>query len=156
MGMAATARIALSAALAVCVAGCGWPKDPRHTTNRVEGGVVRVGVTDNAPYVRLQPGGASGIEPDIARLIAADAHARIDWIPAAEGVLLNELKEGQLDLALVGATQQNPWVKELGAPKPYGKLGREGHLILAPPGENAWLLRIDRVIHDHKDMLQAR
>jgi hypothetical protein len=155
MGMQAVQKM-LGVVLALGLCGCSLPRDPDQTLERVEGGTMRVGVTHNPPFVRLGAGEPQGLEPDMVRALAAELNARVQWVPGAEGVLLKALKSQQIDLAAVGATAKNPWVRELGAPSPYGAAGSEKHLLLAPPGENAWLLRLDRFIAAHKAQYQAR
>lgn len=47
------AALALVAA-SVLLGGCDWPRDAAGTLNEVRGGTLRVGVTDNPPWVVLQ------------------------------------------------------------------------------------------------------
>jgi polar amino acid transport system substrate-binding protein len=148
----------LIAALAVAggLGGCDWPRDPGGTTGRVEGKVLRVGVSDNPPFVSTAGGQVSGIEADLVRAIAADLHAQVAWSHGSEGPLMKALKDGKLDLVAAGVTQDNVWSKELGRPKPYAQLGGEKHMLLTPPGENGFLLRLDQITHAHQAELQAR
>src|SRR4051812_33083723 len=122
MGMLPRRAVA-SGLIAMTVAGCGWPKDPDRTLERVQGGVMHVGVTENPPFLHLTGGEPTGLEADLVRAIAAEVHARVQWAPGAENVILKSLKDGRLDLAAVGATAKDPWARELGAPKPYGVHG---------------------------------
>ncbi len=39
---------------AIAASGCQYPRDPDGTLNRVEGGVMRVGVTEADPWVALE------------------------------------------------------------------------------------------------------
>lgn len=105
---------------AVAAAGCQYPRDPDGTLNRVEGGVMRVGVTEADPWVSLEgdrPVG--GAEVELARRFARELGARIEWIQGSEEELVDAAKEGQVDLILGGLTSKSRWKKDVAFTRPY-------------------------------------
>ena len=142
-------------ALAALLAGCGWPRDPEHTTERVSGKVLRAGVSENPPWIRIQGGEVSGIDAELIRAVAADAGARVAWRPGGESALMKDLKEGRLDVVAGGITSQSPWVKEMGAPRAYATVAGEKHLVLAPPGENGWIMKLEAAAHAHHSEIET-
>lgn len=112
--------IALLALLASAAAGCQYPRDPDGTLNRVEGGVMRVGVTEADPWVLMdgdEPSG--GAEVELARRFARDVGARIHWVHGSEEELVDAAKEGQVDLILAGLTSKSRWKKDVAFTRPY-------------------------------------
>jgi polar amino acid transport system substrate-binding protein len=114
-------RIAFALLMAaLAAAGCQYPRDPDGTLNRVEGGVMRVGVTESDPWVLLdgdEPTG--GAEVELARRFARDLRARIDWVHGSEEELVDAAKEGQVDLILAGLTTKSRWKKDVAFTRPY-------------------------------------
>jgi polar amino acid transport system substrate-binding protein len=105
---------------AIAVAGCQYPRDPDGTLNRVEGGVMRVGVVETDPWVLLdgdEPEG--GAEVVLARRFAGDLGARIEWVQGSEEELVDAAKEGQVDLILAGLTNKSRWKKDVAFTRPY-------------------------------------
>jgi polar amino acid transport system substrate-binding protein len=105
---------------AIAVAGCQYPRDPDGTLNRVEGGVMRVGVSEADPWVVLdgdEPAG--GAEVELARRFARDLGARIEWVQGSEEELVDAAKEGQVDLILAGLTSKSRWKKDVAFTRPY-------------------------------------
>jgi polar amino acid transport system substrate-binding protein len=106
--------------VAIAVAGCQYPRDPDGTLNRVEDGVMRVGVTEADPWVVLEgdrPVG--GAEVELARRFARDVGARIEWVQGSEEELVDAAKEGQIDLILGGLTSKSRWKKDVAFTRPY-------------------------------------
>ena len=146
-------RFLLITALAAGLAGCGLPRDPEQASERIEGKVLRAGVSENPPWIRFEGAAVTGVEADLIRTIAADVGARVEWRRGGESALMKSLKENQLDLVAGGVTTQSPWSRELGATQPYLDFAGEKHLVLAPPGENRWITRIDRVVQAHRQQI---
>jgi polar amino acid transport system substrate-binding protein len=119
-------------AAAIVAAGCQYPRDPDGTLNRVEGGVMRVGVTESDPWVLLdgdEPAG--GVEVELARRFARDLGARIEWVQGSEEELVDAAKEGQVDLILAGLTTKSRWKKDVAFTRPYVE---SRSLVGAPAG----------------------
>jgi polar amino acid transport system substrate-binding protein len=120
--------------LAAIVAGCQYPRDPDGTLNRVEGGVMRVGVTAADPWVLLdgdEPVG--GAEVELARRFARDVGARIAWVQGSEEELVDAAKEGQVDLIVGGLTSKSRWKKDVAFTRPYVEARA---VVGIPPGES--------------------
>lgn len=131
-------------------AGCTrYPADPEHTTDRVRGGVMRVGVIHDPPFTSLrdapQPRGS---EVRMVRALAQSLDARVDWSEGGEDELLDELQHFRLDLVIGGVTPQSPWREHVALSLPYFAHNREGWLVervaALPPGENRWQMRVER------------
>jgi polar amino acid transport system substrate-binding protein len=106
--------------VAIAATGCQYPRDPDGTLNRVEGGVMRVGVTEADPWVMLEgdrPVG--GAEVELARRFARDVGARIEWVQGSEEELVQAAKEGQVDLIVGGWTNKSRWKKDVAFTRPY-------------------------------------
>jgi polar amino acid transport system substrate-binding protein len=142
--------------LLVAVA-CGLPRDPDGTLDRVRGGVVRVGIAQSPPWVIVTPGGAEGVEATLAKAIADSLGASIEWIRKSESELLTDLEERKLDLVLAGLTDDSPWKTKVALTKPvYEDPGtKKKHVMAAPPGENAWLVFVERQLRHHEPTIPA-
>jgi polar amino acid transport system substrate-binding protein len=105
---------------AIAVAGCQYPRDPDGTLNRVEGGVMRVGVTEADLWVVLEDDRpVGGAEVELARRFARELGARIEWVQGSEEELVEAAKEGQVDLILAGLTSKSRWKKDVAFTRPY-------------------------------------
>jgi polar amino acid transport system substrate-binding protein len=106
--------------VAIVATGCQYPRDPDGTLNRVDGGVMRVGVTEADPWVLLEGDRpAGGAEVELARRFARDVGARIEWVQASEEELVEAAKEGQVDLIVGGLTNKSRWKKDVAFTRPY-------------------------------------
>lgn len=114
----ALAIVALAAVLAPV--GCQYPRDPDGTLNRIQGGTLRVGVSESDPWVRMrgdQPSG--GVEVRLVRAFARELSAQVEWVEGSEEELVNALKEGSLDLVVAGLTSKSRWKKDVAFTRPY-------------------------------------
>jgi polar amino acid transport system substrate-binding protein len=119
---------------ALAAAGCQYPRDPDGTLNRVEGGVMRVGVTEVDPWVELEGDRAvGGAEVELARRFARELGARIVWIQGSEEELVDAAKEGQVDLILAGLTNKSRWEKDVAFTRPYTETRS---VVGTPPGRS--------------------
>jgi polar amino acid transport system substrate-binding protein len=101
--------------MAAALAGCDYPRDADGTLERVRGGVLRVGLTERAPFV----GPDGGIEPALIAAFARELDAKVQWLPAAESDLAHALDKRHIDVAIGGFTRDLAW-KSRGAPtRPY-------------------------------------
>lgn len=142
--------------LALACSGCDLPKDPDGTTARVQGHVLRAGVSENPPWVRFDGDQVEGVEADIVRGVAGQMHAQVQWVRGGEGPLFKQLKQNQLDIVAAGLSDASPWSKELGVTKPYAKAAGEKHMLVTAAGENRWLLTLDRYLQAHKDEIDRQ
>ncbi|GAB3537045.1 transporter substrate-binding domain-containing protein [Arthrobacter tecti] len=144
----------LAALLLLTLSGCGTaiPQDPEGTLEKVSGGTLRVGVSENAEWVQLPPtGDPRGIEPALVEEFADTLDAAIEWVPGAEHELADDLFHGELDMAIGGFGADTPWTKEAGITRPYTETTDERgktvkHVMLVPLGENAFLLELDQFL----------
>lgn len=143
-------RIALPLLL-MAIAGCELPRDPEGTLERVHGGTMRAGVVPNPPWVVVEAGRVRGVEPALVREFARSLDARIEWVAGTESELLQRLETGELDLVAGGLTRSNPWGSRVGLTRPYpapaGDGSGERRVLAIPPGENGWLVRLERFLH---------
>jgi len=125
-------RVAALLALAL-LAGCSYPADPDGTLERVEGGVLRAGVS---------PSPRSRAEVALIESFARRLDARVVWVRDGEEHLVERLEKGELDVAVGGLTKTSPWSAHAALTRPY-----DGeHVMAAPLGENAWLVRLERFL----------
>jgi polar amino acid transport system substrate-binding protein len=111
--------VAVLGAVAV-LSGCELPRDPEGTLDRVRGATMRVGVTENDPWVQLADrDDPQGVEPTLVRRFATRLNARVEWVEGSEEELIGALKEGQLDLVVGGLTRNSPWKTEAALTRPY-------------------------------------
>jgi ABC-type amino acid transport substrate-binding protein len=128
--------------------GCA-PADPEGTTDRIRAShVMRVGASENRPWIWFEQDQARGPEADMLNNFAASLGAQIRWTHGAESPLLKHLKERRLDVVAGGFTGDTPWKSDLGMTRPYagGGLIAPGHVLLTAPGENGFLLRLDQFL----------
>jgi polar amino acid transport system substrate-binding protein len=118
---------------AAALAGCQYPRDVEGTLDRVEGGTMRVGVSDNEPWVNLDGPEPSGVEPEIIRRFADSIGAEVHWVQGDSEELVEALEGGQLDVVVAGITRTSEYRRKVGLTRPYV----DTELLLAhPPGED--------------------
>jgi ABC-type amino acid transport substrate-binding protein len=140
----------LIAGLALLWLGCDLPRDPEGTFTRVEGGTMRVGISENPPWVLIQNGEPSGIEVQLMRKFAQLLEAGIEWRLDSETRLMNALQMGKLDVVVGGLKESTPWSSHVGMTRPYVMMGGEAHVMVVRQGENRWLLALDKFLHGYK------
>lgn len=127
------ALIALVVIAALPLCACRMPDDTEGTLDRVDGGVMRVGVTENDPWVELDGQGspAGGVEVELARRFARDLDAHIQWVDGSEEELVDAMHEGSLDLVVGGLTSKSRWKKDVAFTRPYVETRT---VVGVPPG----------------------
>ena len=149
---------ALSVAVATVLGATGCasiPADPEGTLERASGGVLRVGMSAQAPWTALEDGERSGVEVRLVEDFAAGIDADIEWLDGGEESLMQALELGQLDVVVGGLTEASPWIDHAALTRPYvevtGPSGSpEGHVMAARIGENALLVALERHLHEHE------
>lgn len=148
-------RLGALAMVALLLTGCAarFPADPEGTLERVQGGVLRVGVTENAPWVDLSGGGEpSGTEPTLVLEFAERLDADVEWTAGSEATLAEALESGELDLVIGGFLEDTPWAEHGAVTRPYVDAGTgEGtdrHVMLTPMGENAFLVALESFLDE--------
>jgi hypothetical protein len=147
----------------VLATGCDLPRDPEGTLERVRGGVLRVGVMHEPPWTRVGHDGRSftGIEVGLARELAARFNAKIQWRRGGESRLMEALSNFDLDLVIGGLRESSAWKPHVALTRPYFEINAAdgataAHVLAAPPGENGWLLAIDRFLQQERPQIARR
>lgn len=146
LGLRPSAR-AIPAMVLVLATGCGLPLDSEGTLERVRGGTMRVGVVHHPPWVDVRgKGGLKGSEVDLVRRLADEFGAQVEWSIGGESELMHELQRHRLDLVIGGIPEQSVWKARIGRSRPHDHDGAQAIILACPPGENGWLLQLDRWI----------
>lgn len=156
--MVRTRRAAYAAASVLTVlalVGCGpIPADVDGTTDRISGGVLRVGVTANPPWTELTADAPAGSEVDLIEEFAREQGAEIAWTEGAESALADGLHAGTLDIAVGGFTDDTPFADKAAVTDVYTETatatgGTEKHVMLTRAGENRLLMTLEVFLRAH-------
>jgi ABC-type amino acid transport substrate-binding protein len=128
--------------LALVVSGCGLPHDVDGTLDRVRGGVLRAGATDNPPWTEVAGERFAGAEVELVERFAADLGARVEWRRGSESALMTALGGGELDLVVGGLEERSPWVEQASLTHPYA----DGRVWAVPLGENGWQVEVEEFL----------
>ncbi|CEA09859.1 Membrane-bound lytic murein transglycosylase F [Arthrobacter saudimassiliensis] len=142
------------ALLGVLMLTACMPRDPDETLDRVRGGELRVGISHNPPFTSIAGDEPTGSEVDLVLRFAEQLGAEVAWHAAGEEALMDQLKEGQLDLVIGGLSEQSPWTDKAALSAPYGTStgadGKERKMVMAAAlGENAFLMELEAFLADH-------
>jgi polar amino acid transport system substrate-binding protein len=117
---------------AAILAGCQYPRDVEGTLDRVEGGTLRVGASENEPWVNLKTSPPGGVEPEIVSRFAKTIDAEVRWVRGDSEELVEALANGQLDIVIAGIDRKSEHQRKAALTRPYV----DTELLLAhPPGE---------------------
>ncbi|MDQ3914579.1 MAG: transporter substrate-binding domain-containing protein [Actinomycetota bacterium] len=105
--------------VALAAASCGLPNDPEGTLDRVAGGTMRVGVTENPPWVVLGNAEPRGVEVEIVELFARELGAEVEWHEGSAEELAAALEVRELDLLAGGITSTSGLAAHAGLTHPY-------------------------------------
>ena len=147
----AVAVVALLAVLTAFLAGCGspFPKDTDGRLDRITGGTLRVGVSENPPWTEVgDDDSVTGREVDLLTGFAHEYDATVEWTPGAESELIMAMARGDLDIVVGGLTADSPWEKEVALTRAYAQEvtpdGDTEEMVMATPlGENALLVALE-------------
>lgn len=146
--------LAASVILLAALTACGpFPVDTDGTVDRARGGELRVGVTENAPWVELDGSAPSGTEVDLIEAFAERLGADVEWMPGSEAVLVDALRAGELDLAIGGFTDDTPWSEDAAPTDVYAEVANdrgvtEKHIMLTRAGENRLLVELETFLRE--------
>jgi ABC-type amino acid transport substrate-binding protein len=129
---------------------CGLPHDSEHTLERVQGHEIRIGAAERSPWVRFDDDTIGGIEPALAKELARSLGARPVFRRGSEGELLEALRHYELDVVVAGLRDDTPWKGRVALTTPY-YADSVKHVLATPPGENAWLVHVERFLLEHAD-----
>ena len=127
-------------------AGCGMPRDPDGSFQRVQSGTLRAGFTENAPWASLKDTGPGGIEVALVEAFAREVNAQVVWTRDSEADLIEALQGGRLDIVVGGLRESTPWKSQISLTRPYAATGGEGRVMAVRQGENRWLLEVDKFL----------
>lgn len=149
------AGLALVSVLSLCGCGLTIPSDPSGTLDAVRGGVLRAGVSPNAPFVDVtgvdaEPTGTepTGTEVEAIEAFADHLDADVEWTIGSEEELVRDLEDGELDLVAGGLTDETPWSDKAGVTRSYDDVTDDDGsvlklVMLAPMGENAFISELE-------------
>lgn len=129
--------------------------------DRIRGGVIRAGVTEQPPWTRFSGSDVQGVEAELLQQLAVELDARIQWTRASESELFELLDERKLDVVIGGVIRSTPWSHRAGLTQPYAEhrdpdtAKTEQHVWAAAPGENRWLFALDRFLQERREQAQA-
>jgi len=109
---------------------CNIPRDPEGTLQRVTGGTLRVGITENDPWVIIE-GEPTGVEVTLVEGFAKTLSADIEWVEGTEAELIGALERRELDLVIGGFTSNSPWAQKVAITAHY----HEVLVVVAVPRE---------------------
>ena len=110
--------IVLSGLLGAC--GEDFPRDPEETSARVRRSrVMRVGITEHAPWSVRHPDGARGPEAELVRRFAQSLDVRVDFRFGQQEALLAALEEFELDLVAGGLREDTRFSEQVGLTRPW-------------------------------------
>jgi ABC-type amino acid transport substrate-binding protein len=145
-------RTIATALLSFLSAACNIPKDPEGTSERIASThELRVGITDNPPWVSATQGEPAGIEAELVRKFAESVQADVLWTTGSESMLVEALKRRELDVVIGGFEKRTQWSSQAGITQPFAE-DAEGkkHVFLAAPGENGFILKLDRFLTERE------
>lgn len=140
-------RVLIALAALLVAPGC-VPRDPERTSDEVRARGLRVGVVPQPPWACVAADGTPrGAEVELARRLADALGVATHWVVGGETELMAGLERFELDLVVGGVTEDSPYAESIGFTRPYftDERGR-AHVFAAPPGENAWVMRLERFL----------
>ncbi|MBW3534006.1 MAG: ABC transporter substrate-binding protein, partial [Gemmatimonadetes bacterium] len=133
--------------LLVATSACGpFPRDPEGTLEEVEGQLMRVGAAESPPTLRRSGDGAAGPEAELVESFARSLGARVEWSWIGTEEALHRLERFDLHLVAGGLTRGTPWKAHVGLSRPWRGQGDTARVLAVPPGENRFLVALDRHI----------
>ena len=159
------AALVVAVLLAVGAAGCGIPRDPEGTLDRVRGGTLRAGITASEPWTTLEGGRPGGVEVELVEQFAHELGAKVEWVDGSEAELIGALEVRELDLVVGGLTADTPWQSKAAITRSYATT----RVVVAvpasqpPPGDIAGLrVAVEagsdaaRILEDKTDAVPVR
>ena len=123
-----------------------YPRDPEGTLEEVRGHVLRVGAVESPQLLVRRGDAAAGPEAELVEAFARSIDARVEWrwMPPEEA--LERLERFELHLAAAGLKSSTPWSGRVGLSRPWRGSGDSARVLAVPPGENGFLVVLDRFI----------
>lgn len=151
------------------VSGCDLPTDPEGTFDSVKAGTLKVGFIEDSPWVTRSAAAPQGIEAELVRRLARQLNVKIEWVSGGDSRLMDALQNFELDLIIGGVLESTAWGTHVGLTRPWYRepraQSRPGiarnhtstvkHVWAVPPGENEWLLEVERFLQTQSDDIPA-
>ncbi|RNI21772.1 transporter substrate-binding domain-containing protein [Rufibacter latericius] len=135
--------------------GCqDFPKDPEKTLEQVTNGTLKVGYSENPPWVVKGPQGPTGIEADLVKAFAKSLNATIEWQNDTEQNLMERLEKNELHLVMAGVTDDTPWKQKISFTRPFAEVAKKKHVLCVIKGENAFTVKLEKFLHQQQAYLQ--
>ena len=135
------------------LAGCDrFPRDSAGALERIERErVVRVGVVEHPPWVRLDGPRPAGLEPQLVEGWAAGLGARVEYRAGDLDALAKALHRRELDVLVAGLEAKTPYAAKTALSQAYVTVtgpdgAKEKHVMAVTQGESALLLSLDRFL----------
>lgn len=132
------------------MSGGAFPKDPGNTLQRVENGILRVGISNNPPFTNVSNNNYSGIEVEIVRMYTNSKNAEIEWKTDSLQDLVTEMKNSNLDIIIAGLDRDSFIRKELAITIPY----HDKKVIAVQRGENAFITDFEIFLKNNSDNIE--
>ena len=140
--------------LSLSILACDLPRDADGTLERVRGGVLRAGYSENPPWVS----DTAGVERRLIHELANVLGTRVEWVENSESELIEDLHDRKLDLAVGGLTADGTWITRAAPTRPFhhDSTRKKDHVWAAPPGENAWLVEVEKFLSAQRPRVPDR
>lgn len=112
-------KLLLLALVPLVLGACQYPRDVEGTLARVSGGVMHVGISESAPWVRSGGREPGGVEVQLLRRFARTIDARIRWVRGSESELIEALHGRKLDVVAAGLNRRSEWQRVAALTRPY-------------------------------------
>jgi membrane-bound lytic murein transglycosylase MltF len=138
--------------LFVLLLSCGnFPDDPDKTLEKITNGTLKVGYSENTPWVFKNNHEAGGIEALLIKDFAFNYNANIEWINGSEEKLIQKLENKEIDIVIAGFTSKTPWQKKkIGITRPYITEAGKKHVICLKQGENRFQVALEEFLYKQK------
>lgn len=132
-----------------------FPKDPDKTLANIRNGILKVGYSENPPWVIKTPDGPTGTEAELIKSFAQELPARIQWHNDSEEDLFEQLEKRELHLVIGGITDKNAWKSKISFTKPYLQTEKHKYVIAIIKGENAFVLQLEKFLKSQEVKIKA-
>jgi polar amino acid transport system substrate-binding protein len=132
-----------------------YPQDPDNTLTTIRQGKLRVGYSENPPWVVKTAGAPAGIEPTLLTAFARTQQARIEWVADTEHDLMEQLKKRELHLVVGGLVHNSPWSQQVSFTRPYLQQGAKKRVMAVVEGENAFVLELEKFLWRQEEKLKT-
>lgn len=137
--------------------GCeNYPKDPEKTLEKVKNGTMRVGYSENPPWVVETDHVPTGIEPELIKAFAKTLNAKIEWKNDTEQNLFEDLMKKRLHLIVAGTTDDSPWKTKVGLTRPFFEQQKKKQVMAVIQGENAFIVHLEKFLYGQEQEIKER